>query len=422
MEIIGYSKDIIQCRRKLYNEFNIHRSGYCNMVGSKGEGIARFLESDQDFIVDFSELYCTDSASTANKFKFRFSETHPGYGKIQVTKDHRLSNGKDQLDLKKGLIVNQRLFQEFMIGEYVKMLSTLSNTKMKHSGPAFSFCVNEINFDFVGSIPFHCPTLIKKWVHRQRDHNWPPKAVIQTISDKDANLVAIGCNACQSSSQEYRVCFNAIEILLVEQLNDTQIKLYQILKMIKSYYLTSAGFDVTSFMIKNVVFWLAEQYPQSQFRPDSLCFWVKTALEELKAAARKGFMSYYMIPERNIFAEKIQPEENRHLERELDIIIRKDIFGLRECERIKAVKFIPICDLPIYKEKRNMLERLFLIRHTKFSNLVYDGLTGKENDYYSEMDKINSEIESIKASGWPLSVQLKLQTTPWEEMQKLFFG
>lgn len=60
------------------------------------------------------------------------------------------------------------------------------------------------------------------------------------------------------------------------------------------------GFSVTSFMMKNIVFWLAEKNPQSQFRPKPLMFWIRKALEELKAAAIQGHLPYYMIPERNL--------------------------------------------------------------------------------------------------------------------------
>jgi len=60
------------------------------------------------------------------------------------------------------------------------------------------------------------------------------------------------------------VCFNAGEIELVNNPNDTQIKLY-VLKMIKNDVLHPRKKEVSSYTLKNIVLWMAENNPQASF-------------------------------------------------------------------------------------------------------------------------------------------------------------
>lgn len=424
MDHLGYSLDIIRRRRILFHDFNFNLFDNCTIVGSKGEGIARFLESDRDFIIDCTEFYCSEDSSEFNctedsspkdyRFEFRLSKTHAGYGSLVLKAENEFT---DVYPLKKGDMLSQRLFQELFKDKYLTKLPT----DWELSGPAFSFSVEGLKYDYVGTISFYCPELIKEWTARQRDHKWPPKNITQKISKMDGNLVAIGCKSddCEFTSQEWRICFNEIEALLVSNLNETQTKLYQILKMIKTDHLATSGFRVTSFMLKNIIFWLAEKHPQSHFKPNTLLFWVRKALEELKTAATKGFLPYYMIPERNILAEKITPEENQRLVQDLDILILKEHCGLDECRIFKELEKIPRSELSIYEEKRNMLEVLVLSRHNRFAEL---SVSHKDPATDSDIDEMENRIEDIKASDWPYDVQIMMRTHSWEYMEKMFFG
>lgn len=70
----------------------------------------------------------------------------------------------------------------------------------------------------------------------------------------EGNVVATAGKDSRLEDSEWRYCFNEIEILLENNLNDTQMKLYKVLKMIKTDMLERSQKTVTSYMIKNIVF------------------------------------------------------------------------------------------------------------------------------------------------------------------------
>ncbi|KAH3713068.1 hypothetical protein DPMN_072835 [Dreissena polymorpha] len=60
--------------------------------------------------------------------------------------------------------------------------------------------------------------------------------------------------------------------------------------------------EVTSFMLKNIVLWIAENNPQSMFHERSLFFWLRQSLQELRTALSTKTLPYYMIPDRDLMA------------------------------------------------------------------------------------------------------------------------
>ena len=90
------------------------------------------------------------------------------------------------------------------------------------------------------------------------------------------------------NQHEWRLCFNIGAQTLVDCLNDIQIKLYVLLKLVLAEMIEPLVDELTSFMMKNVVFWLAERNPQSLFTPVSLIQWLfKTILESTKEIEMK---------------------------------------------------------------------------------------------------------------------------------------
>ncbi|KAH3741935.1 hypothetical protein DPMN_048665 [Dreissena polymorpha] len=60
--------------------------------------------------------------------------------------------------------------------------------------------------------------------------------------------------------------------------------------------------EVTSYVIKNIVLWQAENNPQHNFYKRSFLYWLHDGLRDLKTAIATQQLSYYMIPERNLMA------------------------------------------------------------------------------------------------------------------------
>ncbi|KAH3869104.1 hypothetical protein DPMN_032263 [Dreissena polymorpha] len=71
--------------------------------------------------------------------------------------------------------------------------------------------------------------------------------------------------------------------------------------------------EETSYIMKNIVLWLAENNPQSMFNERSLFYWIRESLLELRTALSKKHLQYYMIPDRNLMAANGLTDEQGRL-------------------------------------------------------------------------------------------------------------
>ena len=83
------------------------------------------------------------------------------------------------------------------------------------------------------------------------------------------------------------------------------MKVYILLKIIAKHLLKPICDHMTSFIMKNVSFWLAEMKPVEEFNPDLLIDRLMDALTILRESIQAKQLKYYMIPERNLFTGKI---------------------------------------------------------------------------------------------------------------------
>jgi hypothetical protein len=122
----------------------------------------------------------------------------------------------------------------------------------ERAGPSLPPTVHgHFHRDTVHSLRYYCPNILSKWATRPR--HWPPPEAIQQVVSLGAFLTPVGFKGSEYQHVEWRVCFNAGEIELVNNLNDTQIKLYVLLKMVKNDVLIPRKKEVTSYTLKNIV-------------------------------------------------------------------------------------------------------------------------------------------------------------------------
>lgn len=68
---------------------------------------------------------------------------------------------------------------------------------------------------------------------------------------------------------------------------------------------------ITSYVLKNVVFWICEGLPQKNFSNDHLLELLKTSLEYIIRRIEENSLPNYFIPERNLLEGRLL-KENRH--------------------------------------------------------------------------------------------------------------
>ncbi|KAH3865245.1 hypothetical protein DPMN_028284 [Dreissena polymorpha] len=208
-----------------------------------------------------------------------------GYGRELLSSDLYVNNWSNE-DLTEGMVQHER------------------------AGPSIPSTMYEhLHSDRVHALHYYCPNILSKWAARPR--HWPPQEAVQRVVSLGAVLTPVGFKGSKYQHVEWRVCFNAGEIELISNLNDTQTKLYVLLKMIKNDVLHPRKKEVSSYTLKNIVLWMAENNPQASFHKKSILQWLHEALDALRVALITLELPYYMIPERNLMATSGLDEEQQ---------------------------------------------------------------------------------------------------------------
>ncbi|XP_052241333.1 uncharacterized protein LOC127851544 [Dreissena polymorpha] len=311
---LGYGQEIIQARRDAYRENDkLWTARFCGkatyiITGSKGEGLSSFLESDFDQMVVNNRVICLEDDVKSSAF--------PGEITVLRSLSRRSYHGHCRLLLeRRGTTIHRHVHDAFCDDGYGRELLSsdlyvnncskedLTEGIVQHerAGPSIpSTIYGHLHRDKVHALHYYCPNILSKWAARPR--HWPPTEVVQYVVSLGAFLTPVGFKVSEYQHVEWRVCFKAGEIELISNLNDTQTKLFVLLKMIKNDVLHPRKKEVSSYTLKNIVLWMAENNPQASFHKKSILQWLHEALDALRVALITLELPYYMIPERNLMA------------------------------------------------------------------------------------------------------------------------
>lgn len=316
LDCLGYGSPQREFRKAAYKtlgELSSDEDFDCIIVGSKGEGITNVYENDKDILnVEktsvCSECYKYRDPNKRNVFVMEQNNSPPGHtlltpGLQQDTIG--MLPGESTVDIDIGTVLSSSVFryavENFVWDSYADTDDAFFKPMY---GPAVRVMESDLYCDQVYAIECHCPCLKAAWASLPRKYDWPPPAVIQKVCESQAFVVATGCNGSMFQKHEWRICFNIGEQLLVESLTDVQIKVYVLFKMVLKDIIKPEENDLSSFMIKNIVFWMAELNPQLLFTEESLVQWLFYGLRMLVKCLQINTLPYYMIPSRNLFTGK----------------------------------------------------------------------------------------------------------------------
>ena len=181
---------------------------------------------------------------------------------------------------------------------------------------------------------------ILEWASRKRRYNWPSKAVIDRIVNTPSYIVPKGCKESKSRGLEFRISYTISEIQLIKALNETQLKVYILLKLLFQSEVDEEFSDIiTSYCLKNVVFWLCEKAPGDQFVIESLLEWLTKGLVYILDCVKERNLPMYIMPKRNLLEGKMNTTNKPQLEKFLSDLIKEGPYVLERVRKIKiAVK------------------------------------------------------------------------------------
>lgn len=346
LDVMGYSKEIVRLRSIEVNsspQLTETMLGLFDMVlaGSLNEGVS--YHSDIDFLFLLKDLICVEAGKHENGITVLEADTSnspPGYTKLSI---YRPQRGNE-------LLINSSSNKSYADRKYISSLrfsnyinripfvwgieSVLS--EINRHGPAVSFKLSidgqKCERDLVFAIYFFAFTVLDRWKNRQRYFDWPSKKVIKNVTETTAVLVPATLKESNTADIEWRICFPHGDKELIHGMNQNQIKLYVLLKVIKKDIIDHEVTGLTSYMLKNAVCWVCESMPSELFTPERLLDRLRNAIHFLIECLINNNLPCYFIPDRNLLLEKVSYHEKRKLQMVLANIKAINISTLCKCK------------------------------------------------------------------------------------------
>ncbi|XP_045203222.2 uncharacterized protein LOC123556514 [Mercenaria mercenaria] len=319
LDHFGYSREMISFRSKSYDNIGnlIQKKKFGNepvtvmCVGSAGEGV-ELSDSDLDLMLLTDTIVCTDQAMDnkhLNILKTDYTNSCPGYTKVVSTHlvmdtitGSACYNSSTNVSPEGHPYISSGVFKNMIYQNTDKFLPLLTPfCTITSNGPAAtSQMFNSKKIDWVFSVSYFGNTILSKWANRKRFNNWPSNAMIKQISEMEGYIVPVGNKESENQGLEWRICYTTAEMAMIRNLTDAQLKLYILLKMVVGSIIKPECKEITSYVVKNVLFWVIEVTPAYQFTPKLLVKLVKKCLYFFKYCLENNHIPNYMIPERNL--------------------------------------------------------------------------------------------------------------------------
>ncbi|XP_052788917.1 uncharacterized protein LOC128223670 isoform X1 [Mya arenaria] len=239
--------------------------------------------------------------------------------------------------------------------------------------------------------------MLSEWTSRLRLHNWPSPELIQEISELPAYLVPVGCKNSKNKHMEWRVCFIG-EQKLTSSFTECQYKLYIIFKFLMKEELKSICDEMSSYIVKNIVFWFIESTQQELFSKENMIEHLLSCLQMLQQAIRDNHLPYYMIPGRNLLIERINQLQQQQLIAKLDALIQEGPRVILRCPKVlEALYNMSPTELTKKGHWRDKLEKLWLEWQNIVTNKDEDGKQLLKKDPY-----FITVTERMYDTVWPL--------------------
>ncbi|WAR13427.1 hypothetical protein MAR_027607 [Mya arenaria] len=376
MDHLGYSQEMVHQRRIVYWERDIKLNEvdtdfFRITAGSKGEGFSSRTESDVDVLNIHRYAQCSlDNSQTYDETDTTFTmdaqTCHPGHFLLKLLKKgsrvhHNIENSLEES-------VDGDVYISSFI--YTQHASKSSHAKMNPNfqaaditGPAVPQTRGQYRVEIVFALPCACSgNMLSEWIERSRPHSWPQPWLVEKVAKQEAQLVPVGCMGSQNRGREWRVCFIPGELLLTKSLTETQYKLYIIMKKVNKHELKPICDDLSSYMMKNIIYWTVESNPSDIFTPENLLNTLTLCLNKLQQCVKDNYLPYYMIPGRNLLIGKLSSEIRLQVTDKLEELIQEGPAVILRLHRFKDALEMSHNELAKRSYNRNELERYDLVR------------------------------------------------------------
>ncbi|XP_045172456.2 uncharacterized protein LOC123534322 [Mercenaria mercenaria] len=395
LEKLGYAKKFSEKRVQLYEIISncstelIRRRTREDVdaiiAGSRGEGMCVSGDSDADVLFIQRNVKCTDNLHTpllSDKmivtFYLDFENVPSGYSKLRLlTSDNRIYASRNNIEfvinLAEALV--ERNGYQYLRNDmpttlvlrhdrmgWIKQQSVFDDV----TGPARTLKLEMpmlpelfISLDCVLTFKCEYPSVVDDWCKRERKHSWPDKDLIEKVKKLDVLVVPAGCKGSADEELQWRISLTLAEQALVHSFNDIQIKLFAALRIIGKQELKPICENITSYVLKNLLFWTFENTEIKDVTKDTFNEILLQLLEQLRMCINWKYLRSYMIPSKNMLQYKIFENERVKLVKRLNLLIQDGRNVLFRCPMVKQISALPNDELEQMIAFREIFEQEF---------------------------------------------------------------
>ena len=197
---------------------------------------------------------------------------------------------------------------------------------------------HEFDRTTVFKYPIPWPERAMDWLVRFRPNGWPSPELVQDIFKRGCHLApvgrgkrfgepverlqyvrnpesagepkmvrnALGQEEMTMDETEWRISFSLAENKLGQSMTPVQRQVLILMKMIKKFYFPEL--IVSSYHLKNILFWERETREESFWREDNTAACLTTILDRLHECLEKRSLPHYIMPESNLLEGEEESE------------------------------------------------------------------------------------------------------------------
>ncbi|XP_052763674.1 uncharacterized protein LOC128205777 [Mya arenaria] len=369
LDLTGYSPEIVKMRRDFQHcqdqKMNTQNSEFEILtVGSKGDGVSCLSESDTDLLMVAKKMI----ACFPDKRKYYFGQTRcvllyrdncqPGYLKVKRPR-WNVSKDKDLLNAD-GCISSRKT--KYLLYYILSMFNEEGATTEGVSGPAVTMNIFDSAIDFVLGFPHtNARILLTKWNQRHRKYEWPDKILRKKVMENHVCILPVGWkDRFRNETDAWHFSFVKGEKELFRSLKPAEYKLYVLLKRFNTQYLKPLCDSVSSYMMKNIVFWLVEVTPRGSINNGTLLEYFLEALTILRKHILDGSLKHFMNEDRNLMLNKWSSKMATVLITKIDFQKMPSIvFNLSKIgPALKSIESLPRRQIELIMRQRQRIEYL----------------------------------------------------------------
>ncbi|XP_062567683.1 uncharacterized protein LOC134229915 [Saccostrea cucullata] len=308
------------------------------MLGSSHDGLylertfpliddgCQINETDVDVVFEFTGVTVTENRETGGQHGtiFLLENTFPGYVKMRVVTEHPKEQDESEEYLLP-MVLRGKLDTAIKSSKFAMYLTNKTDGPALHGAIEDELGVHSLDY-VIGMSMRSWPSVASEILTRPRASGWPSAVLIQKATKQGCGFVPVGHPLSSEAHLEWRISFAISERILLLSLTITQIKAYVFFKALCKLNLCNDDDSfLTSYMLKNVLFWTLEKIPLEIWTSENLFQCIKELVTRLEAFLDDRCIPNYFVPSRNMI-QHIEQSRILDLRNKLGIM-KVDIIG-----------------------------------------------------------------------------------------------